>query len=123
MSFPDGYLEGVFTAADLIRLMEHKLLVSSIDQSSYFMPVLLPDLAPEEVAKHRAGPDSAIAPLTILFPCELVPTGLFCSLVSSLLSAATHPHLCLKTSPSDRALMECVASNCMKFPSPTPLVQ
>ena len=114
-SFPDGYLEGVFTAADLIRLMEHKLLVSSIDQYSYFMPVLLPDLAPREVAKHRAGPDSAIAPLTILFPCNLVPTGLFCSLVSSLLSNATPPQLHLKASPSDRALMECVASNCVKF--------
>ena len=117
-SFPDGYLEEVFTAADLIRLMEHKLLVSSIDHSSYFMPVLLPDLTPEEVAKHRAGPDSAIAPLTILFPCNLVPTGLFCSLVSSLLSAATPPQLRLKASPSDRALMECVASNCIKFSLP-----
>ena len=117
-SFPDGYLEGVFTAADLIRLMEHKLLVSSLDQCSYFMPVLLPDLAPEEVAKHRAGPDSAITPLTILFSCNLVPTGLFCSLVSSLLSDATPPQLHLKASPSDRALMECVASNCIIFSLP-----
>ena len=117
-SFRDGYLDGIFTAADLIRLMEHKLLVSSIDQYSYFMPVLLPDLAPREVAKHRAGPDSAIAPLTILFPCNLVPTGLFCSLVSSLLSDATPPQLHLKASPSDRALMECVASNCVKFSLP-----
>ena len=117
-SFPDSYLEGVFIAADLIRLMEHKLLVSSIDQSSYFMPVLLPDLSPEEVAQHRVGPDSAIAPLTILFPCDLVPVGLFCSLVSSLLSAATPPQLRLKISPSDRALMECVASNCIKFSLP-----
>ena len=114
-SLPDSYMEGVFTAADLVRLMEHKLLVSSIDQSSYFMPILLPDLSPEEVAKHRTRPDSAIAPLTILFPCDLVPVGLFCSLVSSLLSAATPPQLYLKASPSDRALMECVASNCIKF--------
>ena len=114
-SFPDSYLEGVFTAADLVRLMEHKLLVSPIDKSSYFMPVLLPDLSPEEVAKHRTRPDSAIAPLTILFPCDLVPVGLFCSLVSSLLSAAMPPQLHLKASPSDRALMECVASNCIKF--------
>ena len=114
-SFPDSYLEGVFTAADLIRLMEHKLLVSSIDQSSYFMPVLLPDLSPEEVALHRAGPDSAIAPLMILFPCDLVPTGLFCSLVSSLLSAAMPPQFHLKYSPSDWALVECVSSNCIKF--------
>ena len=113
--FPDSYLEGVFTAADLIRLMEHKLLISPIDQSTYFMPVLLPDLSPEEVALHRAGPKSAIAPLTILFSCNLVPTGLFCSLVSSLLSAATSPQLCLKTSPSDRSLLECVGSNCIKF--------
>ena len=114
-SFPDSYLKGVFTAADLVRLMEHKLLVSSIDQSSYFMPILLPDLSQEEVAKHRSGPNSAIAPLTILFPCDLVPVGLFCSLVSSLLSAAMPPQLRLKASPSDRALMECVASNCIKF--------
>ena len=103
----------------LIQLMEHKLLVSSIDQSSFFMPILLPDLSPEEVAQHRAGPDSAITPLTILFPCDLVPIGLFCSLVSSLLSAATPPQLRLKASPSDRALMECVASNCINF-SPYP---
>ena len=117
-SFPDSYLEGVFTAADLIRLMKHKLLVSSINQSSYFMPILLPDLSPEEVAQHRAGPKSTIAPLTILFPCDLVPVGLFCSLVSSLLSAATPPQLRLKASPSDRALMDCVASNCIKFSLP-----
>ena len=114
-SFPDSYLEGVFTAADLVRLMEYKLLVSPIDQSSFFMPILLPDLSPEEVAQHRAGPDSAIAPLTILFPCDLVPVGLFCSLVSSLLSATIPPQLHLKASPSDRALMECVASNCINF--------
>ena len=25
------------------------------------------------------------------------------------------PQLCLKASPSERALMECVASNCIKF--------
>ena len=117
-SFPDGYLEGIFTAADLVQLMEHKLLISLIDQSSYFMPVLLPDLSPEEVAQHRAGPDSAIAPLTILFPCNLVPTGLFCSLVSSLLSDTTIPQLRLRSKPSDRALVDCVASNCIKFSLP-----
>ena len=115
-SFPDGYLKGVFTAAALVKLMEHKLLISPIDESSYFMPVLLQDLTPREVARHRIGSDSAIAPLSILFPCNLVPTGLFCSLVSSLLSAATPPQLHLKRSPSD--VMECVASNCMKFSLP-----
>ena len=114
-SFHHGYLEAVFTAADLVQLMKHKLLISPIDQSSYFMPVLLPDLSPEEVAQHRTGSDSAIAPLTILFPCDLVPIGLFCSLVSSLLSAATPPQLRLKSSPSNRVLMDCVASNCIKF--------
>ena len=117
-SFPDGYVEGLFTATDLIQLMQYKLLVSPIDQASYFMPVLLPDLAPEDVARHRTPSDSAIAPLSILFPCDLVPTGLFCSLVSSLLSAATPPQLRLKPSPSDRSLMECVASNCIKFSLP-----
>ena len=115
-SFPDGYLKGVFTAADLVKLMEHKLLISPIDESTYFMPVLLLDLTPCEVARHRIGPDSAIAPLSILFPCDLVPTGLFCSLVSSLLSAATTPQLCLKRNPSDD--IDCVASNCIEFSLP-----
>ena len=114
-SFPESYLEGVFTAGDLVRLMKYKLLVSPIDQSSYFMPILLPDLSPEEVSQHRAGYNSAIAPLTILFSCDLVPTGLFCSLVSSLLSAVMPPQLSLKASPSDRSLLECVGSNCIKF--------
>ena len=114
-SFPDGYLEGVFTAADLLQLMMHKLLISPIDPSSFFMPVLLPDLPPEEVDQHRVGPSSNIAALTILFPSNLVPTGLFCSLVSSLLSAATPPQLHLKANPSDPTRMECVASNCIKF--------
>ena len=114
-SYPDGYLEGVFTAADLIQLMQHKYLISPINQSSYFMPVLLPDLAPEKMSQYRSKPDSAIAPLSIFFSCDLVPTGLFCSLVSSLLSAVASPQLCLKTNPSDQSLMECVASNCIKF--------
>ena len=117
-SFPDGYLEGIFTAADLVRLMEHKLLVSPIDHSSYFMPVLLPDLSPNEVAQHRVGCESAIAPLTVLFSCNVVPSGLFCSLVSSLLSNATPPQLCLCAKPSDRTSVECVAANCIKFSLP-----
>ena len=116
--FPHGYVEGVFSPHDLLKLMQHKLLVSPIDQTSYFMPCLLPNLDTEGLSVHRTQPDSTIAPVSILFPSGVVPTGLFCSLVSSLLSADSSPQLHLKTSPSDRSCVECVAFNCIKFSMP-----
>ena len=45
-SFPDSYLEGVFTAADLVRLMEHKLLI---------FPVLLLYACPPSRPVPRGG--------------------------------------------------------------------
>lgn len=116
-SFPQGYHEGVFTATDLLNLMKYKLLVSAVDQSSFFMPCLLPSLKEDEMSKHRVHSDSAISPLSITFgsSLQLVPNGLFCALVSSLLSGSDSPHLQLKTSPSNSKCMECVAFNCIKF--------
>ena len=58
--FPHSYdfCKGIFLPFDLLKFMEHKLLVSQIDQDSYFMPCLLPDLDAKELSEHRSQCDS-----------------------------------------------------------------
>ena len=165
--FESHYIPGIFTATELIKLFKELLLVADLNDSEFFMPSLLQNLAGEEVNKHRASdytvsasestanatesstvatalPSSATIPestvtatesstsatalttasesstitaLVVQFPhCALF--GMFCSLITYLLSDANrHPKawkLLLSTSGSP----ECLFRNCVQFSIP-----
>ena len=116
--FPKHYQRGLFTPSDILRILEHRLIVARTTEAKYFMPSLLLDLPAEEIEKHRTKPLSPAAPLVIHFPDGLAPCGLFCSLIASLLSPLSPLHWELLPSPTNRVKPECVVRNCIKFKLP-----
>ena len=116
--FPKHYQRGLFTASDILKILEHRLIVARTTEGKYFMPSLLLDLPAEEIEKHRTKPLSPAAPLVIHFPDGLAPCGLFCSLIASLLSPLSPLHWELLRNPTNRVQPECVVRNCIKFKLP-----
>ena len=87
-SLDTNYDKAMFSDNDLIKLLQHRLVVAkmpfSIDgKASYMMPSLLPTLEEGESIEQST---SAASPLFVTFPEGWAPTGLFCALVVSLLS-------------------------------------
>ena len=80
------YDDELFTPANLLELLQALLIISPINRTEFIMPCLLPDLDAEELDKHRSEVASSIAPLLVHFPNEWPQSGIFCSLVASLLS-------------------------------------
>ena len=116
--FPKHYEAGLFTASDLLNILEHRLIVARTTGGKYFMPSLLLDLPAEAIEKHRTKLVSPAAPLVIHFPDGLAPCGLFCSLIASLLSPLSPLHWELLPSPTNRVKPECVVRNLIKFKLP-----
>ena len=116
--FPKHYKHGLFTASDVLNILEHQLIVARTTEGKYFMPSLLLDLPKEEIEKHRTLLFSPAAPLVIHFPDGLAPCGLFCSLIASLLSPLSPLHWELLPSPTNRVKPECVVRNLVKFKLP-----
>ena len=88
--FTSGYQKGLFTLEDLIRLLEHLLIVAAIPKSSdsvLFMPSLLEQQEDDEIVHPKPG---VIAPLLVDFPSECAPIGAFCAFMVSLLSSKGH---------------------------------
>ena len=90
----DGYIAGVFSSSDLLKLLEHLLLVAEIKEvgtpDEYFMPSLLPLLSSNEISElSRNTPDSNsfAKPLIVYFPDGWSPNGLFCAVIVFLLSS------------------------------------
>ena len=116
--FPKHYQRGLFTASDILKILEHRLIVARTTEAKYFMPSLLLDLPAKEIEKHCTKPLSPAAALVIHFPDGLAPCGLFCSLIASLLSPHSPLHWELLPSPTNRVKPECVVRNCIKFKLP-----
>ena len=115
--FPKHYAhEGnVFTPSHLLELMERRHLVARVSPTEFFMPAILPELSEEELEKQRVASSSPVAPLAFHFPDGIPPCGLFCSVVSSLLSSE---ELELAREPKNRMHPKLVARNCVKFVMP-----
>ena len=116
--FPKHYEGGLFTASDMLNILEHRLMIALIREGKFFMPSLLLDLPAEAIQKHRTKLVSSAAPLVIHFPDGLAPCGLFCSLIASLLSPLSPLHWELLPSPTNRVKPECVVRNLIKFKLP-----
>ena len=82
------YSKAAFPNEDLIILLQNRLIVSEMpffinDETTYFMPSLLPALEEGDIIRPKT---TAASPLIISFQEGWAPTGLFCALVVSLLS-------------------------------------
>ena len=88
--FTHGYQEGLFTLEDLIRLLEHLLIVAAIPNggdSALFMPSLLEQQEDDEIVRPKSG---VSVPLLVDFPSKCAPIGAFCAFMVSLLSSKGH---------------------------------
>ena len=113
--FPEHYTN-FFTADEFLKLMKDRLIVTNlIGKDEYFMPCLLPTMEPEEFDQHRA---SHVVPLAIHFSCQLVPHGVFCSLVAFLQSSQNSTPWRLSPCPEDHSVPLCLTRNCIKFQFP-----
>ena len=114
---PMQYID-VFTVADLLKLMEDRLIITRhISRDEYFMPCLLRTMDPEEVDQHRLRSSSPVAPLAIHFSCGWVPHGMYCSLVAFLRSQKSSPWK-LSLHPENPTEPLCLTRNCIQFQLP-----
>ena len=116
--FPDQYTK-YFTPADFLKLLNIRLIVTHlISGDEYFMTCLLRTMEQHELDQYRAtsSSESGVAPLAIHFSCQLVPHGVFCSLVAFLRSKSSPWNLSL--CPEDNTKPLCLTRNCIKFQLP-----
>ena len=106
--FPKHFRDGLFTASDLLELLEHLLIVAPLSEGDYLMPSLLQMLPPKELDKHRTFSQTVPATLLIRFPQGWPRSGVFCCLVSFLMNHCQWK-ICR---PS------LVARNCIRFKMP-----
>ena len=118
--FPEHYTD-FFTAADFLKLMKDRLIATHlIGKDEYFMPCLLRTMEPPELDQYRAASssESGVAPLAIHFSCQLVPHGVFCSLVAFLRSSQNSSPWSLFPHPHNTTEPQCLTRNCIKFQLP-----
>ena len=115
--FPEHYTD-FFTAADFLKLMNDRLIVTQlISSDKYFMPCLLRTIESHEVDQYRVTA-AGVAPLAIHFSCKLVPHGVFCSLVAFLRSSLNSSPWSLFPDPDNTTEPQCLTRNCIKFKPP-----
>ena len=118
--FPEHYTD-FFTAADFLKIMKDRLIVTHlIGKDEYFMPCLLQTMEPPQLDHYRAASssESGVAPLALHFSCQLVPHGVFCSLVAFLRSSQNSSPWSLFPHPDNTAEPQCLTRNCIKFELP-----
>ena len=108
--FSAHYIPDLFTSADLIKLLEHLLIIAPLSRTEYFMPSLLQMTSPEEIMKQLPSPSSSAAPLLVHFPAGCAQNGVFCALVVYLLSKYRWKFA--------KGTSECVARSCVCFQLP-----
>ena len=109
--FPKHYVDGLFTPANLAKLLTKLLIFAPISDDEYFMPVLLEMLSDDELSKHRPI-SSAASPLLVRFPNGWPRYGVFCCLVVHLINQEQWKVV----HPSGAPIF--VSRNCMKFKLP-----
>ena len=102
--FPKHYKEGLFTPQNLLKLLVSVDAVAVMGDGEYLMPALMPSL--------KMSPRQQSASLVVWFPYGYIPTGLFCCLVSHLLSP-TNPSTWKVFMKRDRPL--CLYRDCVSL--------
>ena len=115
--FSSHYHTGIFSSDDLIHLLEQLLVFAKLSTDdgteTWFMPSVLKQVPAEKMEKVCASP----VPLVVDFPDGGAQNGIFCSLMSHVLSPLnSHPHpwkLCLSSNEPT-----CLYRNCIEFHVP-----
>ena len=81
--FPRHFVPGLFTATNLLEILDSLFVTAPISNKEHFMPSLLDTLRPENISRPSATDTSV---LCIHFPSGYAPNGLFSSLIAFLLS-------------------------------------
>ena len=123
--FPEHYIPGIFTPADMIAIMKELLIITPISlpdesdcsQEEFFMPTLLMSVSPTELEKHRVYEPAD--PLLIQFrsasfrsTTTCVRRGTFCCLVVYLIKKCNWEIFL----PSGKAIF--LKKNCIQFRLP-----
>ena len=116
--FNSHYHTGIFTSDDLIHLLEELLVFAKLSTDddcpdTWFMPSVLKQVPAEKMEEVCVSP----GPLVADFPDGGPQNGIFCSLMSHVLSPQNrHPHpwkLCLSFDEP-----KCLYRNCIQFKVP-----
>ena len=116
--FNSHYHTGIFTSDDLIHLLEELLVFAKLSTDddcpdTWFMPSVLKQVPAEKMEEVCVSP----GPLVADFPDGGPQNGIFCSLMSHILSPQNrHPHpwkLCLSFDEP-----KCLYRNCIQFKVP-----
>ena len=118
-AFSGHYDQDLFTPSDLLKLLEALRIVGKVNTTDvipeYVMPSLLFELKPDDLDKHRCNPTtSPAAPLLVHFPDEWPTSGVFCSFLTSLLSAPCEWEVMI----DERNRPTCLYRNCLEFQHP-----
>ena len=116
--FSSHYHTGIFTSDDLIHLLEELLVFAklSIDEGPdiWFMPSVLEQMPAIEMGNVCVS----AGPLVVGFPDGGPQNGIFCSLMSHVLSPLNH-HPCPWKLHLDSNKPTCLYRDCIKFQVPT----
>ena len=117
--FSDHYHTGVFTSDDTIKLLEELLVfakqLTEDELETWFMPSVLRQISTEDLAKVCV---SGAGALVVDFPEGGPQSGIFCSLMSHLLSTANHNPCPWKLHLSSDDEPACLYRDCVQFEVP-----
>ena len=108
--FNTHYRETIFTTEELITLFKDLLVFAELSSDVWFMPSLL-EVVSKNVECHRVSPQTA---LIIHFPDNGPQNGMFCSMVSFILSQDNH-HCSWEVLTDTSGTPKCLQRNVMKF--------
>ena len=82
--FPDHYVEGVFSPADMMKLFEKLLIVSEVSNGEYLMPCVL---QADHQAKCNPEPETqSVPPLVLHFPGGPARYGVYCGTICHVMT-------------------------------------
>ena len=111
--FPKHYVADIFTASDLLKLLQALFIIAHLAESEYFMPSLLRELQPEELNSYRCCLTTVPSPLLVHYPGGCLPSGIFTSLIAYLQNDRSW-----KLFFNRDGKPACLHKNCIKFERP-----
>ena len=82
--FPNHYVEGVFSPADMMKLFEKLLIVSEVSNGEYLMPCVL---QADHQAKCNPEPETqSVPPLVLHFPGGPARYGVYCGTICHVMT-------------------------------------
>ena len=85
--FKDHYVDGIFTPADFLTLLQNLFVVSKLSANEYFFPAILSMTTATKInACLMSSRTTKIAPLVVEFPTGWAPPGVYCCSVCHLQS-------------------------------------